>query len=141
MKQEFVTRALTEFHQRVTSQMREVARRKGIGVTNEGINSLAFQVYKSGQEGGRSNLTFKQYLRFVDMGVGRGHPLGGLTSTVISLQASRTKGLAQIKDRTRKPKTYLYSRVAYGNLTGLQNQLLYGYTEEAIEALKKELSE
>lgn len=139
MRQEFVTKALQEYHQRVVSQMRAIAVRKKIGVTNEGINSLAYQVYSSGQQGGRSSLSFREYLRFVDMGVGRGHPLGGLKATVISLKSRRKKGIAQVKDNTRKKKTFLYSKIAYGNLGFLTNHLMYGYSEEAIQALKEEL--
>jgi len=119
--------------------MQVAAKRAGIGVTGEGLQSLAYQVAQSG-EGAVSKLSFHEYLRMVDMGAGRGHPLGGLKSTLVTLQASNKSGFAQTKDNVRKPKTFLYSKTAYGNLTGLQNELLYGYTEEAIATLKEELA-
>lgn len=139
MKQAFITKALHTFNTRVIATMQVVAKRAGIGVTNEGIQSLAYQVANSG-EGAASKLSFHEYLRMVDMGAGRGHPLGGLKSTLVTLQSSNKSGFVQTKDNTRKPKTFLYSKVAYGNLTGLQNELLYGYTEEAITMLKQELA-
>jgi hypothetical protein len=137
MKTAFIARALTTFNTRVIAQMQIAAKRAGIGVTGAGLQSLAYQVYNEGEGGGKSKLSFKEYLRMVDMGAGRGHPLGGLTTTKVTLQLSNKSGFAQVKDKTRKPKTFLYSKIAYGNLTGLQNELLYGYTEEAIEELKK----
>lgn len=139
-KQAFIAKALHTFNERVMAAMRIVAKRKGIGVTNEGIQSLAYQVAAAG-EGAVSKLSFKEYLRMVDMGAGRGHPLGGLKSTLVILQSRNKSGFSQVKDNTRKPKTFLYSKIAYGNLTGLQNELLYGYTEEAIAMLKQELQQ
>lgn len=138
MKQAFITKALNTFNQRIIDTMRVAFKRAGVGVTNEGVQSLAYQVANSG-EGAASKLSFKEYLRMVDMGAGRGHPLGGLKTTLVTLQASNKSGFAQVKDTTRKPKTFLYSKIAYGNLTGLQNELLFGYTEEAIALLKQEL--
>jgi hypothetical protein len=138
MRQAFITKALNHYNERIVTQMRAVAKRAGIGVTNEGIQSLAYQTVAAGQ-GAASKLSFKEYLRMVDMGAGRGHPLGGLKNTLVTLQSSNKSGFAQTKDNTRKPKTFLYSRIAYGNLTGLQNELLYGYSEEAIALLKQEL--
>ncbi len=138
MKQAFISKAVNTYHTRVIAQMQTIAKRAGIGVTGEGLRSLAYQVAASG-EGVVSSLSFHEYLRFVDMGAGRGHPLGGLKSTLVTLQSRNKSGFAQTKDNVRKPKTFLYSKIAYGNLTGLQNELLYGYTEEAIAVLKEEL--
>lgn len=140
MKQAFIAKALNTFNTRVITAMQIVAKRKGIGVTGEGLQSLAYQVAAQG-EGAVSKLSFKEYLRMVDMGAGRGHPLGGLKSTLVTLQASNKSGFAQTKDNTRKKKTFLYSKITYGNLTGLQNELLYGFTEEAIHLLKQELQQ
>ena len=85
-----------------------------------------------------ANLSFREYLRYVDMGVGKGHPLGGLATMKVTLQASRREGLSLVKDTVRRPKK-IYSKAAYGKLTYLQNKLLHGYTEETIAMLKKEM--
>ena len=74
------------------------------------------------------------------MGAGRGHPLGGLKSTLVSLRSQNKTGIALSKDNVRKPKK-IYSKPAYGNITWLQNELLYGYTEETIAALKQEMEQ
>ena len=107
--------------------------RRNIGKSGEAESSLSST---ANENGGR--LSFREYLRFVDMGVGRSHPLGGLKRTKVALQASRQTGEILTKDNTRKAKK-VYSKNAYGNLNWLQGKILYGYTEETIEMLKKEL--
>jgi len=137
LKMTFQLQCLQEYNASVIATMKILAKRLGIGVTDDAINSLAYRAYQRGA-GASSQLSFLQYLRMVDMGVGRGHPLGGLRSTRINLQASKGGGLAQVKDNIRKPKK-IYSKVAYGKLTYLQNKLLHGYTEEAIAMLKQQM--
>ncbi len=137
LKEAFITKCLTQYNEEVITAIKIAAKRAGVGVTGEAINSLSYQVYQQ-SAGGRSELTFKEYLRFVDMGAGRSHPLGGLKSTKLALQSKNKVGIAQVKDKVRKPKK-IYSKIAYGKLGFLQSQLLYGYTEEAIEAIKKEM--
>lgn len=137
-KQQFIFKALAEYNEKTIARIKAAAIRGKIGFTNEGVQSLAYRIANAG-DGVASQLSFKEYLRFVDMGAGRGHPIGGLTSTIVHLQANHKSGIAQVKDNTRKKKTFLYSKPAYGLLTELQNDLLFGYTEEAIETLKQEL--
>lgn len=139
IKQAFITKALTEYNERSKRSITLLAQKLKVGITNEGIKSIAYQVAASGA-GAVSKLSFKDYLRMVDMGAGRGHPLGGLKSTLVTLQASNRSGIAKVKDNTRRPKK-IYSKAVYGNLTWLQNQLLYGYTQEAKDALIKELQQ
>ena len=138
LKQAFITKSLAAYHEKLIQTIKHAATRGGIGVTNEGVNSLAYKIATSGS-GAVSQLSFKNYLRMVDMGAGRGHPLGGLKKTKVALQSKNKVGFAQVKDNTRKKKTFLYSKPAYGLLTTLANDLLYGYTEEAIAMLKQEL--
>jgi hypothetical protein len=138
LKLSFINKALVEFNERTIAQMRADAARQKISVTGDGLKSLAYKVYEQ-TSGGSSTLSFHEYLRMVDMGAGRGHPLGGLRSTLVSLQSQNKVGFAQVKDNVRKPKKF-YSKKAYGNLSGLYNRLLYGYTEEVIAQLKQELN-
>lgn len=137
LKTTFIQKSLAEYMQRVSTAMRIQAQRMKIGVTDEGIKSLSYQAMAM-NGGGHATLTFREYLRMVDMGAGRGHPLGGLTTMRQTLQSTNKTGFVQVKDKTRKPKKF-YSKTTYGNLTWLQNQLLYGYTEETIAVLKKEM--
>jgi len=139
LKTAFILQSLNQYNERAISEMRAAMKRAGVGVSEEGYNSLAYKAFQQGQ-GAYSNLSFKEYLRFVDMGAGRGHPLGGLTAVTVALQASKKKGLSQVADKVRRPKK-IYSKIVYGNLGYLYSKLLYGYTQEAIDALKTQLEQ
>jgi hypothetical protein len=137
LKSSFIIKSLRTYFDSVMDTMDAMISKMKIGVSDEGRKSLSYQAIQQGG-GAAGSLTFKEYMRMVDMGAGRGHPLGGLTSTKLTLLAENKTGLAQVKDRVRRPKKF-YSKTVYGRITWLQNQLLYGYTEEVIETLKKEL--
>ena len=136
LKTTFIQRNLAAYMEQVQEAMKRAADRAGVGVTGDGINSISYEALQQGA-GGAAKLSFYEYLRFVDMGVGRGHPLGGLQSMKVTLAASRKVGYMQVKDRVRKPKK-IYSKTAYGKLGWLYGKLLYGYTEETVAALKAE---
>lgn len=135
LKQTFILKCVQDYLQSVEATIKEILRRKNIGVTEDLLNSIRSRASAAGN-GATGELLFKEYGRFVDMGAGRGHPLGGLTTTKVALQSKQQQGLAFIKDNVRKPKKF-YSPVIYGKLTYLQNKLLYGYTEEVIASLKQ----
>lgn len=75
-------------------------------------------------------LMFKEYGRFIDMGVGRGKNL----SQVKQKQDKLTKGTRKLRKRKK-----IYSPIAYGKLNGLMGDIMYGLTEETIAAIKNEL--
>lgn len=133
LKMTFIQRALQEYMQRVKYAMQVDMARKKVGNTGEAAESISGTATQS-----TGSLRFRNYLRFVDMGVGRAHPLGGLAKTRVALISSKGGGEIFTKDRTRTPKK-VYSKNAYGNLSWLQGKILYGFTEESIAALKKEL--
>ena len=133
LKTTFIRRAMEEYMARVIHAVRTDMRRRGMGVTDEAYQSLHGT---STEDGG--DLRFRQYLRFVDMGVGASQPLGSLTRVRAVLQASRQTGDVLVKKQTRKAKK-VYSKNAYGNLSWLEGKILYGYTQETIDMLKKEL--
>lgn len=137
LKLTFQQQVLTQYNQDCIAAMQAMMRRMKIGKTEEGYNSFAYEAMMQGASS-TSTLSFREYLRFVDMGVGRAHPLGGLTTMKVTLQAQRKEGEAFVKDKTRRPKKF-YSKIVYGKLTWLQNKLLYGYTEETIDMLKANL--
>lgn len=139
LKTTFVIRTLAQYMQDVQETMKQVASRMNVGVTGEAVKSLAYKTMQQG-DGVIGDLSFENVLRFVDMGVGRAHPLGGLKAMKVSLISQNKSGLILVKDKTRKAKK-LYSKVAYGKLTWLQNNLLYGYTEETIAELKQQLED
>ena len=139
LKQTFIIKCLTEYMQDVMASMQQTAKRLGVGITGEAMNSLSYVAAASGN-GAVGQLTFKEYLRFVDMGVGRGHPLGGLSSMKVTLLSKKKTGNIIINDKGRRPEK-VYSKPAYGKLTWLENQLLYGYSEETKALLQDQLAD
>lgn len=131
LKQAFVQRALAEYMQDVIRAMKREIIRRDVRVTDELLNSLSYNVYRQ-QHGAEGALSFAEWGRFIDMGVGRGHPLGGgVGATMDALTKTKVGG-------SRKPNK-IYSPIAYGKLNGLIGDLMYGYTEETIALIKKEL--
>ena len=135
--QPFIIKCLNDYMNSLENTMRISAKRMGIGISQEAINSLSFVTAAAGT-GAVSQLSFKQYLRFVDMGVGKGHPLGGMTSMKLTLLSQKKTGSVQLNKNGRKPKK-VYSKPAYGKLNWLENQLLYGYSEQTKALLQAEL--
>jgi len=137
LKLTFIQKTMTEYMADVKRNMATAADRLKVNKTGAGKASLASQTTSEGQSV-TGKLSFKEYLRFVDMGVGRGHPLGGLKSVKVELASRKKGGDKFIKDNTFKPRK-IYAKVAYGELTTMYNRLLYGFTEETIQMLKDEL--
>lgn len=128
----FIENALRRYFDEVKAAVRVLIRRQKVGVTEHLVNSLASRVFKE-SAGARGELLFDESGRFIDMGVGKGHKLGGLKATREAFSKKNNN------EGIRKPKK-IYSRVAYGKLTALENELLHGYTEEAIAQLKNEMT-
>ena len=121
---------------RVEQQMEATIAKKAEG-TGALRQSVRNKVAKSGV-GAAGELMFKEYGRWLDMGVRPGHPLGGLRLRSETLKASKKTGFSQTRRRKVKP-VKIYSKVAYGNLKFLINDLLYGYTEQVINDTKQTL--
>ena len=137
-KQTFVQRALEEYLQQVEAGMQSAITKNKVGVTGEGAASISHKILQNGG-GALGQLSFMNYLRFIDMGAGRGHPLGGLSSVSVTLAASRTTGRSFVADKIRRPKK-IYAKITYGKLNYLIGKLMYGYTEAVVAQLKEELS-
>jgi hypothetical protein len=138
LKTTFMQKAVREYMESVREGMRRAGARLKVNDTGDALATISYAAAISGPADVSASLSFKEYLRFVDMGVGKGRPLGGLKEVRQTLQASNNVGV--VLKSTRKPKK-VYSKVAYGNLTWLENKLLYGLTEETIAALKAELEQ
>lgn len=134
LKQTFILQNVQDYLRDVKSFMEiSIARKKAID-TEALLKSVVGRARANGG-GATGELLFKEHGRMLDMGVGRGHPLGGLKTTTVNLQSRKQSGKVFVKDNIRKPKK-IYASVAYGRLIYLQNRLLYGYTEAAIAALQ-----
>lgn len=139
IKTSFIQKCMLQYLDQVEALMKASAAKNKVGVTGEGVKSIAYKALQ--QSGGvMGQLSFKEYLRFIDMGAGRAHPLGGLKSMEVALKANKYVGLAKVKDRVRKPKK-IYAKEAYGKLGWLYAKLLYGFSEETIAAIKAELEQ
>lgn len=130
LKQTFVAMVLKEYLESVMEGMRQAAVKQKVGITGKGINSLAYNVLNQGN-GAVGKLSFEEYLRFVDMGVGKGSPIGGIAEMREKIKTKGTK---------RRKSKKIYSKTAYGKLSWLQGRLLYGYTEETVAMLKSQIS-
>lgn len=137
LKLTFIAKILNEYGQELEKVMPAVMARLKVNNTGEGSRSISYKVLSS-SAAPSFQLSFVDYLRFIDMGVGKAHPLGGLAKKKLSLTSQKKEGLVFVKDRVRKPKKF-YSKVAYGKLNWMYNKLLYGYTEETIQMLKTQI--
>jgi hypothetical protein len=135
--QTFIMQSVTAYMEDLVPTLRRNMAKMKIGVTNEGINSFAYNVAAQG-DGAVGKLSFKEYLRMVDMGAGKGHPLGGLVTMKQTLKTMHLPGIVQKKDMVRKPKKF-YSRPVYGKLNYLESKLMFGLTDEVKETLKSQL--
>ncbi len=132
LKLTFVRQSLENYMSEVVEAMRREIIRRGIRVTDELLLSLAYNVSQT-EAHGTAALSFAEWGRFIDMGVGRGHPLGGISATRDALNSKRDKG------GIRKPKKF-YSKIAYGKLNGLMADLMYGFTDEVKDQITQQLA-
>ncbi len=118
--------ATSDYIQRVEKEMNSAILTK----TNKQSGTLSSSVSGSFSPQ-QAVLKFADYGRFLDMGVSKGHPLGGQKTLANNLK-SKSKNI-----RRRK----IYSTIAYGNLNGLIGDLAYGFTDEAVELIKAQLKQ
>lgn len=136
VKQRYIEQALAEYLHSVERVM-DVVLSKSATDTGDLKNSISSQVSKLTTAGGTAELKFKDYGRFIDMGVGKGHPIGAAAKNR-DMVVLATNGKIRNAKAVRKPVKF-YSKIVYGKLNGLMQDLLYGLTEETIEKLKNEL--
>ena len=135
LKQTFVLECVQDYFEEVEAGMALALIRTKSNRTKSLSDSISSRTAPSGA-GASGSLIFKDYGRFVDMGVGRAHPLGGLKATTLNLQSRSGSGAGLVKDKTRRPKKF-YSKVAYGNLNYMINKIMFGFSEDAIRSFKK----
>jgi len=124
IKQEFISRSLENYGDKVrNAMMKSIDKKKAIN-TSSLRNSIYHKIYNTGNGAASIKISFLEYGRFIDMGVGgKGGNLSALKAKVIK----------------RKPKK-IYSPIAYGLLTPLINELQYGYSKQVIETIKNDLN-
>lgn len=131
-KLNFINEELEEWARWIDGKLREKFQKMKIGVTEELINSLAYQVFNSsGLNDGEYQLSFLEYGRMVDMGAGR----GSKHSITDNAKAYRDAG----EKKMRKPKKF-YSKTTYGGLNRLMNSIINGYQPAIIDTLKESIT-
>lgn len=113
----FIERCVRDYVAEVIKGMERSIIKKGVVDTGALKQSLAGTA--SGTIG---KLIFKEYGRFIDMGVSRGNPLS-----------------SALKSEKKRKAKKIYSPIAYGKLNGLIGDLMYGLTQETIQTIKSEL--
>jgi len=123
-------KALMDYFPDVIQKMGAAIERNDAVDTERLKKSLAYSIQTLGNSSVQGELSFDQVGRFLDMGVNKHNPLGGVKEIGTALQAK--SGM--------KPRK-IYASIVYGNLNGLMGDLLYGFSEETIQTLKKELAD
>ena len=131
-KLKFIDNELHQWADWIDKKLREKFTKMDIGVTDELLNSLGYQVFnKSGLNDGQYSLSFLEYGRMLDIGAGRG------SSQRISNARNAYKEASE--NKIRKPKKW-YSKTTYGGLNRLINALINGYQPAIINTVKENLT-
>jgi hypothetical protein len=107
-----------------------------IGVTGTLANSIKSQVDAKIGDTIEIAFQFARHGRFVDMGVGRGMPLGTRAQKTDYFDFRNDKG--QLHKHTRKPKKW-YSRPFYSRINSLNFAISASIQEQVIASLKEHL--
>jgi len=127
LKIAFIADMLREYGVDVEEAIRAEIVRLDVVDTSELLNSIRSEVLAAtAGDQGAVKIIFAEHGRYVDMGAGRGQK----ANSTASRRAGRVAGSGRV---ARK----IYSPVAYRALNTLIGRLSFGFTEEAIAALKK----
>lgn len=130
IKLKFIETALQDYGKEVQMAMQLAIRKKRVIDTSALVNSIAYTTDDT-PSGGIAKIMFREYGRYIDMGVGKGKKLGlGIKGMDKAIQGRKQ----------RKPRK-IYSPIAYGKLNGLIGDLMYGLTEETIQTIKTQLEQ
>lgn len=131
IKLAFIERAVRDYAIDVIKAMDRKIRQKNVIDTTDLVNSLSFTTGPLAA-GSVGKILFKDYGRYIDMGVGKGR----------SLKLGLENLNEYIENKTGKSKikpVKIYSPIAYGKLNGLMGDLAHGFTQETINIIKSEL--
>ena len=129
VKFQFIQDALKQYGDDVRDAMMREINRLNVKDTEALLNSIYYKLVSADEYAqGEIHLIFREYGRFVDMGVGKGRSLK-------NTQINRRN-----KYVTRKAKK-IYSPVAYGLLNKLIGTLQYGLTDEVINSIKSQIQQ
>jgi len=125
-KLNFIYDELTNIAKEIHERMQKAMLEKKIGITEELLKSLSYQVFKaSGSSDGRYELSFLEYGRMLDMNVGRARKIESIKTNRRIIVGARDKKF--------------YSKPAYGKISRLISNLVNGYQEQSIATIKDNL--
>lgn len=130
IKLAFMQKTLLNYFPDVIKAMGQAIEQKNAIDTNKLRESLRYTVQQLGNSSVQGSLSFDEVGRFLDMGVNKNNPLGGVKEIGNTLKAR--SGM--------KPRK-IYASIAYGKLNGLMGELLFGLSDETIQTLKQELAD
>lgn len=136
VKLKFIAESLNEYFVAVEEEMSKRINDSNAKESGQLLRSLSHKVYQQ-QAQGNGNLNFAEWGRFLDMGVGRGHPLGGVGASSKKLRGKKNK--KKTKQVGKRFANKIYSPVVYRQLNGLIGRLAYGFTEETINRIKNNI--
>jgi hypothetical protein len=127
-KKQFIYDALTEWAPWIHGRLLSEFSKMDIGVTEELLHSLGYKVFtQSGLDGGKYELSFLEYGRMLDMGVGRG---------VSSSIAANARAYRKASDHKIRQAKKWYSKTTYGGLNRLIRMVIDGYQPAIINTIK-----
>lgn len=127
-KIDFIQHELTMWGKAVFERLEKQLQKLNINVTQELLHSLSYKVIAAtAAHNGIFSLTFKEYGRMVDMGVGRGRKIESIKSNGQLL-----------KNKGRKAKKW-YSKTTYGMINGLIDRITWNYQEQVAYSTKLSL--
>lgn len=138
IKLTFIQRAVQRYADDVISAMERKMQRMKVIDTSALRESLDSNVGVDGSGNAVGKLLFLQYGRYIDMGVGRGNPVGGDVQNLQN-RILASEGKDRFKNKSGRKPRKIYSPIAYGKLNGLIEDISYGFTQETINSIKKEL--
>lgn len=130
----FIADQLRWYGSTVSSEMRNRAKQLGIGVTDQLVGSIRYQLMEQSAGQGAVGIIFQEVGRMRDMGAGRGSRQD-LSSNSIFTESNDDR---RRRFTGRKPAKF-YSKVAYGNLDRLIYQLSNYLTDDVVATLKTQL--
>ena len=136
IKLAFIDKMLNRYGSEVGTAMRRAIRQQ-VDPNSSGSlkNNISHRVFTNANTS-TMELSFPIQGRYIDMGVGKGHPIGSknLVQKAIKGKSGRT-----LKAKIGRKRQKVYAAVAYGKLGGLVGDLAYGLTQETINTIKEEL--
>jgi hypothetical protein len=113
---------------------------QGIGQTDAAYRSFKKALFYSGGNISNVKVSFYKYLRFVDMGVGKGMPIGKRRDLGDSIYLKKRERNGRLKNLKRKAKPW-YGKTKASQIMRLREIMIRDYSINVIKELEKDLTQ